>query len=145
MASKIPNNEYNRQKERNQSGIIDLQHRVLVLDQEERRKSERFKVELPVSFEISKHTFFGTTANLSDDGMMIESSLALGNVHRIFKVFLKTEECPIKVNYSIKGTSFSRRGKIKHYHLDFSGVRSASRFSFGVWIPKLRTRDQKGL
>jgi hypothetical protein len=91
--------------------------------EEERRNSERIKVEMPISFEIGKNTFFGTTANLSDDGMMIESSLAPENVRRIFKALLK----------------------IKHYHLDFSGSESACRFSFGVWIPKLKIRDEKGL
>ena len=101
--------------------------------------------EIPVTFEIGKNTFFGTTTNLCNDGMMIESSLAHGNVRRMFKVLIKTEECPVEVNYSIKGKSFSRRGKIKHYHLDFSGGQSACRFSFGVWIPKLKMRDQKGL
>jgi len=113
--------------------------------EEERRNSGRIKVEMPVSFEIGRDTFFGTTANLCDDGMMIESSLGLGNLCRIFKVLLKTQECPVEVNYSIKGRSFSRPGKIKHYHLDFSGSESACRFSFGVWIPKLKIRDEKGL
>jgi len=113
--------------------------------EEERRSSERNTVEMPVSVEIGKNTFFGTPANLSDDGMMIESSLAYGNVRKIFKVLLKTQECPVEVNYSIKGKAFSRPGKIKHYHLDFSGSESACRFSFGVWIPKLKIRDEKGL
>ena len=113
--------------------------------EEERRNSERTEVEMPVSFEIGKNTFFGTMANLGDDGMMIESSLAPENVRKIFKAFLKTGEPPIKVNYSIKGKSFSRPGRIKHYHLDFSGSQSACRFSCGVWIPKLKIRDEKGL
>ena len=113
--------------------------------EEERRDSERIEVEMPVSFEIGRNTFFGTTANLCDDGMMIESSLAHGNVRRIFKVLLKTQECPVEVNYSVKGRWFSRPGKIKHYHLDFSGSESACRFSFGVWIPKLKIRDEKGV
>ena len=116
----------------------------LILE-EERRDSERIKVEVPVTFEIGKNIFFGTTANLSDDGMMIESSLARENVRRIFKALLKTDEPPIKVNYSIKGRPFSRPGKIKHYHLDSSGEQSACRFSFGVWIPKLKLRDEKWL
>lgn len=113
--------------------------------EEERRNSERTKVEMPVSFEIGKNTFFGTMANLGDDGLMIESSLAYENVRRTFKALLKTDECPIKVTYSIKGKSFSRPGKIKHYHLDFSGAQSACRFSFGVWIPKLKLRDDRGI
>ena len=113
--------------------------------EEERRNSERIIFEMPVTFDIGKNTFFGTTANLCGDGMMIESSLAHENVRRIFKALLKTEECPVEVNYSIKSKSFSRPGKIRHYHLDFSGGKSASRFSFGVWIPKLKMRDQKGL
>jgi len=106
---------------------------------------EAVKVDMPVPFEIDKNTFFGTMRNLPDDGMMIESSLAPENVRRIFKALLKTEECPIEVNYSIKGKSFSRPGKIKHYHLDFSGGQSACRFSFGVWIPKLKVRYERGL
>lgn len=113
--------------------------------EEERRNSDRIKVEMPVSFEIGKDTFFGTTANLCDDGMMIESSLAYGNVRKIFRVLLKTQECPVEFNYSTKGRWFWRPGKIKHYHLDFSGGQSACRFSFGVWIPKLKIRDEKGL
>ncbi len=113
--------------------------------EEERRDSERIKVEEPVFFEIGKNTFFGTMGNLGDDGVMIESSLAPGNVRKVFKAFLKADECPIKVNYSIKGKSFSRSGRIKHYHLHFSGVQSACRFSFGVWIPKLKLRDEREL
>jgi hypothetical protein len=113
--------------------------------QEERRNSERTKVEMPVSFEIGKDTFFGTTANLCGDGMMIESSLAPANVRRIFKALLKTDECPTNVRYSIRGKWFSRPGKIKHYHLDFSGGQSACRFSFGVWIPKMKMRDEQWL
>jgi hypothetical protein len=112
--------------------------------EEERRNSERTEVEMPVSFEIGKNTFFGTMANLGDDGVMIESSLAPENVRKIFKAFLKTGEPPITVNYSIKGKSFSRPGRIKHYHLDFPGSQSACRFSFGVWIPKLKMRDERG-
>jgi len=111
--------------------------------EEERRNSERIKVEMPISFEIGKNTFFGTTANLSDDGMMIESSLAPTNVRKIFKALFKTEECPTNVRYSIRGKWFSRPGKIKHYHLDFSGRQTACRFSFGVWIPKMKMRDEK--
>jgi len=113
--------------------------------EEERRNSERITVEMPVIFEIGKNTFFGTTANLCDDGMMIESSLAHENVRRVFKALLKTDECPVEVNYSIRSKSFSRPGKIRHYHLDFSGGKLASRFSFGVWIPKLKMRNEKGL
>lgn len=113
--------------------------------EEEGRNSERINFEMPVSFEIGKNTFFGTMANLGDDGLMIESSLAFDNVRKIFKALLRTDECPIRVHYSIKGKSFSRPGKIKHYHLDFSGGQSACRFSFGVWIPKLKIRNEKGL
>ncbi|UCD70859.1 MAG: PilZ domain-containing protein [Syntrophobacterales bacterium] len=111
----------------------------------ERRNSERITVEMPVTFDFGKNTFFGTTANVCDNGMMIESSLGPENVRRIFKALLKTNEYPIAVNYSIKGKLFSRPGKIKHYHLDFSGGKSASHFSIGVWVPKLMMRNQKGL
>jgi hypothetical protein len=125
-------------------GVTDSNRRELPLE-EERRSSERNKLEMPVSVEIGRNTFFGTTANLSDDGMMIESSLAHENVRRIFKVLLKADECPVRVNYSVKGKSFSRPGRIKHFLLDCSGGRLACRFSFGVWIPKLRMRDDQWL
>jgi hypothetical protein len=112
---------------------------------EEKRNSERIPFEIPVTFEIGNDTFSGTTANLCNDGMMIESSLAYRNVRRIFKALLKAEECPIDVNYSVNGRIFSRPGTIRHYHLDFLGSKSACRFSFGVWIPKLKMRYVRGL
>ncbi len=134
-----------REEERDATpGVTDSYRRELALE-EERRSSERKSVEMPVSVEIGKNTFFGTTANFSDDGMKIESSLAPENVRRIFKVLLKADECPVKVNYSVKGKSFSRAGKIKHFHLDCSGGQSACRFSFGVWIPAMKVRDNKWL
>lgn len=113
--------------------------------EEERRNSERIEVEIPVTFGIGKNTSFGTATNLSNDGMMIEASLARKNFLRIFEPVLKTHECPVEVNYSVGGRSFSRRGKIRHYHLDFSGGQSAYRFSFGVWIPKMKMRDESKL
>jgi len=112
---------------------------------EEKRNSERIPFEIPVTFEIGSDTFSGTTANLCNDGMMIESSLAHRNVRRIFKALLKAEECPIDVNYSVNGRIFSRPGTIRHYHLDFLGSKSACRFSFGVWIPKLKMSYVRGL
>jgi hypothetical protein len=122
---------------------VPTSHRSELALEEERRRSGRSKVEMPVSCEIGKNTFFGTTANLSDDGMMIESSLAFENVRRILKTLLKTDECLTNVDYSVRGNSFSRPGKIKHFHLDFSGAQLACRFSLGVWIPKLRLRDER--
>lgn len=126
------------------SGTPTSHPRELALE-EERRRSGRCNVEIPVSCEIGKNTVLGTTANLSDDGMMIESSLARENLRRILKTLLKTDECLIKVDYSVRGKSFSRPGKIRHLHLDFSGAQSACRFSFGVWIPKLKLRDERWL
>ena len=104
---------------------------------EEGRNSQRTIVEMPVTFAIGKSTFFGTATNLCDDGMMIEASLARKNFLKIFKPVVKIHECPVEVRYTAGDRSFSRRGKIKHYHLDFSGGRSAYRLTFGVWIPKM--------
>jgi hypothetical protein len=115
------------------------------LMQEERRNSQRVTVEMPVTFEIDKTTFFGTATNVCDDGMMIEASLARKNFLRTFNPVMKKQECPVTVNYTMAGKTFSRRGKIKHYHLDYSGVQSAYRLSFGVWIPKVRLRDEREL
>jgi hypothetical protein len=112
---------------------------------EEKRNSERVTFEIPVTFEIGDDTFFGTTANLCNDGMMIESSLAHRSVRRMFKALLKAEESPVDVNYSVNGRTFSRSGTIRHYHLDFLGSKSACRFSFGVWIPKLKMSHVRGL
>ena len=113
--------------------------------EEERRNSDRVDFEIPVTFQIGRRAFFGTTTNFSDDGIKIESSFALENLRRILKHLLRTPECPIRINYALEGKRISRKGKIKHYHLDFPGGKSAYRFSFGVWIPKLRLREEKGL
>ena len=113
--------------------------------QEERRDSKRVKIEIPITFEVGRKTFFGTTANLSDDGMMIESSFARENIRKVLRRLLKAKECPVQVNYAVEGKQFSRRGMIRHYHLSFSGGESAYRLSFGVWIPQLRMRQEKGL
>ena len=48
--------------------------------EEDRRSSHRVEAEMPVTFEVARKTYFGTTANLSDDGMMIESSFARKNI-----------------------------------------------------------------
>lgn len=113
--------------------------------EEEKRNSKRVKIETPVTFEVGRKTFFGTTANLSDDGMMIESSFARDNIRKVLRNLLKSGECPVWVNYTAQGKSLTRRGVIKHYHLNFSGGQSVYRLSFGVWIPKLRMRQEKGL
>ena len=111
---------------------------------EERRHSTRADIEVPVNFHVGRKKFFGTTANLSDDGMMIESSFARENLRRVLRRLLKRNDCAVRVTYAAEGKSFTRRGMIKHYHLHFSGGQSAYRLSFGVWIPKLRLRQQKG-
>ena len=111
----------------------------------ERRNSKRVKIEIPVTFEIGRKTFSGTTSNLSDDGMVIESSFARKNIQKVLKTLFKGDDCPVQVNYSTEGTSCTRRGTVKHYHLDFSGSKSVYRLRFGVWIPKLRIRDEKRL
>ncbi len=113
--------------------------------EEEMRNSSRLEIEIPVTFEVDKKTFSGTTANISDDGMMIESSFARENIRRVLRNLLKRKECPVKVSYLAEGKSFTRNGIIKHYHLDFTGGESAYRLSFGVWVPKLRMRQEKGL
>jgi len=141
MKGKKPENK----DERKQWDTSDTRREVLILEEEERRDSERIKVEIPVVFGISRHAFSGTMVNVSDDGMMVESSLAPKNVRKILKALAKADECPVKVRYAIGSNSFSRSGKIKHYHLDFLGVGSAYRFAFGVWIPKLKLRHEKGL
>jgi len=115
------------------------------LVEEERRSSIRVRKEMPVTFEMGRHTFFGTTDNLSDDGMMIESSLARKNIQKVIGKLIKGGDCPVQVNYTAEGKSFTRRGVIKHYHLDFPGGQSVFRLAFGVWIPKLRMRQDKGL
>jgi len=113
--------------------------------EEDKRNSKRVKIETPVTFEVGRKTFFGTTGNLSDDGMMIESSFARDNIRKVLRNLLKSGECPVRVNYTAQGKSLTRRGVIKHYHLNFSGGQSVYRLSFGVWIPKLRIRQEKGL
>jgi hypothetical protein len=116
-----------------------------VLVDEERRSSRRVGIEIPVTFTVGRYTFFGTTADLSEDGMMIESSLARKNIRKVLRNLLRDRDCPVRVTYTAEGKSFTRRGVVKHYHLDFSGGISVFRLAFGVWIPKLKMRQEKGL
>jgi hypothetical protein len=113
--------------------------------EEERRNSKRMNIETPITFAMGRKRFFGTTANLSDDGMMIESSFARDNIRKVLRRLLRGRECPVQVKYTAKGRSFTRRGIVRHYHLKFSGGQSVYRLSLGVWIPKLRIRQEKGL
>lgn len=111
----------------------------------EMRNSRRVKIEIPVTFELGKRIFSGTTANLSDDGMLIESSFARDNIRRVLRSLLRSKECQVRVNYAAQGKSFTRRGIVKHYRLEFLGGESAYRLSFGVWVPKFKLRQEKGM
>jgi hypothetical protein len=113
--------------------------------EEERRNFQRTTLEIPITCAIGKSTFFRTATNLRDDGMMIVASMARKNFLRIFKAVVKIRECPVEVRYTVGGRLFSRRGRIKHYHLDFSGEWSAHRLTSGVWIPMVKMRDKKKL
>lgn len=118
---------------------------MLAPDQEEKRNSQRTKIEIPLTFKVGRRRFSGTTANLSDDGMLIESSFAKENVRKLLRRLLQNEECPVVIDYTARGKSFTRRGMIRHFQLSFSGRQRAYRLSIGVWIPKLRIRQEKGL
>jgi hypothetical protein len=113
--------------------------------EQERRTSQRIQFETPITFEVEKRRFFGTTANLSDDGMMIESSFARDKVRRVIRRLMRGDNCPVQVTYTARGKSLTRQGMIKHYRVDYSDGQSVYRLSFGVWIPKLRMRQEKGL
>jgi hypothetical protein len=112
---------------------------------DEKRNSKRADIETPITFALGRRKFFGTTANLSDDGMMIESSFARENIRRVLRRLLRSTECPVRIDYTAEGKSFTRRGIIKHYQVTFPGGQSVHRLAFGVWIPKLRIRQEKGL
>ena len=110
-----------------------LESPVKVLDQ---RKNRRFWIEFPVMYRIGGKRYTGSTINACNEGMMVESSLALKDVNKVFKILIKARHNHVDLEYIYKDKAWRRKAEIKHFHLDFSGTQSY-RLTLGFFIPRM--------
>jgi hypothetical protein len=102
----------------------------------EQRRNERLWVEFPVLYKIGGSTITGSTVNVSNEGILVESYLSSKTAFRIFKVLNKKPRYRLEVEYTYEGTTYRRDAEIKHFHADFAGS-EPYRFTMGFNIPKI--------
>ncbi len=111
---------------------------------DEQRKYETIRTEWPVVYEIGSNTLTGSTVNVCNEGMMVESYLSTRTVWKVFKILHKKSEYRLVVKYAYKGNTYFRNAEVKHFYLDFS-VGEPYRFTVGFWIPNIeKIRENMG-
>lgn len=101
----------------------------------ERRKHERFPVEFPLNYKIGGETLGGSTVNVCNEGILVESFLSSKMALKIFKALKKRPDSRLEVEFTYEGNTDLRDVEIKHFHLDFSGC-EAFRFTVGFYLPR---------
>jgi hypothetical protein len=101
----------------------------------ERRKYKRVPVEFPVTYRIRGTTILGRAVNACNEGMMVESYLALKTAFQILGILKKKRRYRLRIEFTHKRT-YRTEGEIRHFHLDFSGIEPC-RSSVGFFIPKM--------
>ena len=102
----------------------------------EQRRHERLRAEWPVVYKIGRNTHTGTTVNVSNEGILVESFLSSKAVSKILTILMRTPGYSLEVEYTCEGETYRRDAKLMHFHLDCSG-REPYRFTVGFWIPKV--------
>lgn len=103
---------------------------------EEKRQYERLQVDFPVVYKVGSNTLTGTTVNVSNQGILVESSLSAKTASVVFKILNRKPEYRLEVEYSYRGRTFLRDAQVKHFHIDSSGS-GPYRLRIGFWIPKI--------
>ena len=101
----------------------------------ERRKHERFVVEFPLSYKIGGKTLGGSTVNVCNEGILVESFLSSETALEIFKTLKRKPNHRLAIEFSYEGSTDLRDVEIKHFHLDFSGS-EAYRLTVGFYLPR---------
>jgi hypothetical protein len=101
----------------------------------DRRKHERISVEFPLSYKIGRKTLGGSTVNVCNEGILVESFLSSKTALKIFKTLKKQPSYRLEVEFSYEGNTDLRDVEIKHFHLEFIGS-EAYRFTVGFYLPK---------
>lgn len=103
----------------------------------ERRKHERFPVEFPLSYKIGGKTLGGSTVNVCNEGILVESFLSSKTALKVFKTLEKNPNHRLEVEFTYDGNTDLRDVEIKHFHLDFSGS-EAYRLTVGFHLPRAK-------
>ena len=103
---------------------------------EEKRRFERLDVDLPVIYKIGRYTLTGTTVNVSNEGLFVESSLSAKTASRVFKILYKNPKYRLEMEYSYQDRAYVRDAEVKHFHMDSSGS-GPYRLKIGFWIPPM--------
>jgi hypothetical protein len=103
----------------------------------ERRKHGRVSFELPVLYEIGKVDLTGTTANVCNEGMLVETHLPSRRALEVFETLFRNEKHRLGIRYIHKGKTYVRDAEIKHFHLSSSGG-GRCRLLAGFWVPRIR-------
>jgi hypothetical protein len=100
----------------------------------EQRKYERVPIHFPVIYQIGNETIRGTTVNVSNEGIMVESHLPSKGLLEIFDILGEKEGFHLEIRCIHEGQTYLRDVEIKHLHLDSSG-KGPCRFRVGFWLP----------
>lgn len=101
----------------------------------ERRRYKRVSVEFPVTYKIRGTTVLGRAVNACNEGMMVESYLALKTALQILEILKKKRRYQLRIEFTHK-RSYRTEGEIRHFHLDFSGIEPC-RSLVGFCIPRM--------
>ena len=102
----------------------------------ERRRYERSRIDLPVIYKVGKNTLTGTTMNVCNEGILVESSLSSKVALNVIKILSKKPGYRLEVEYTCEGNTYLRDAEVRHFHLDFPGG-EPYRLTVGFWIPKI--------
>jgi len=103
---------------------------------QEQREYERSCIEFPVIYTIGGVTLTGSTLNVCNEGILVESCLSAKSVLKVFKILNRQPGYRLEVEYSYGGNTYLRDAEVKHFHLDFSGS-DPYRLRVGFWIPRI--------
>jgi len=103
---------------------------------DEKRRFERLPADLPVIYKIGRHALTGTTVNVSNEGLFVESSLSAKTALNVFKILCKNPEYRLEMEYSYQGRTYVRDAEVKHFRMDSSG-NGPYRLKIGFWIPPM--------
>jgi len=98
------------------------------------RKYERVPVKFPVVYEIGGVTLTGTTVNVCNEGMMVESYVPSRRLTEVFEILTKNENCRLPVRCIHGGKTYLREAEVKHFHLHSSGT-GPCRLMVGFLLP----------
>jgi len=103
---------------------------------DERRKHKRVEINFPVTYKIRRTTVMGRAVNACNEGMLVESFLALRTAFQILGILTKKRKHRINVEFTFKKRTYRTEAEMRHFHLDFSGSEPC-RSELGFHMPRI--------